>query len=156
MPDSLTLWSAVASALHVLALGVGLGSAVVRARALRGPLDATGIQRVLTADSFYGLAAMMWIGTGLWRALGPVGKTWAFYSANAVFHAKVGLFALVFLMEIWPMSTFIRWRIKLGRGEAPELSRAKALGAVTYVEVGCIVVIVFLAAFMARGVGQFR
>lgn len=156
MHDSLPLWSAVASALHLLALGIGLGSVFVRGRALRGPLDATGIARVLAADNFFGVAALLWLSTGLWRALGPVGKTWAFYSANAAFHAKLTLFALVFLVELWPMTTFIRWRLALRRGATPDTRRARALGVVSYVEVGCVVVIVFLAALMARGVGQFR
>jgi hypothetical protein len=44
----------VVAALHLLALGVGLGTVWARRRALRGVLDAPGLQRVLYADNLPG------------------------------------------------------------------------------------------------------
>jgi putative membrane protein len=151
---STVIWSAVASALHVLALGIGLGAAVVRGRALRGVLDEAGVKRVLAADNLYGIAALLWIGTGIWRAFGSAAKGPEYYLHNAVFFTKLGLFVAVLWLEVWPMVTFIRWRMARGRGQKVDVARGRLLGAFTYIEVVLIVVIVFLAAMMARGIGQ--
>jgi putative membrane protein len=60
---------------------------------------------------------------------------------------------LVVLLELWPMVTFIRWRAALRRGATPDTSAARALHHVNHVEMALVVVIVFVAAFMARGFG---
>jgi hypothetical protein len=54
-------FAAIASSLHLIALGIGLPSIFLRSRALAGPLDQAGISRVLTADSIWGVAALLWI-----------------------------------------------------------------------------------------------
>ena len=60
--------------LHLLGLGVGLGAVWARARALRGPLDAQGLGRVFYADSWWGVAAAIWIGVRReWRETVNVG-----------------------------------------------------------------------------------
>ncbi len=66
--------SALVSALHLLALALGLPGMVLRGRALRGPLDAAGLGRRFAADSAWGLAALLWLGTSLWRAFGGLEK----------------------------------------------------------------------------------
>ena len=62
------------AALHLLGLGVGLGAIYGRSRALRGPLDISGLRRVFVADTWWGVAAGVWIVTGLLRALGGYEK----------------------------------------------------------------------------------
>ncbi len=49
------------------------------------------------------------------------------------------------------MLTFIRWRRDLRRGRAPDLSRARTLYALNHVELALVIVIVFVASFMACG-----
>jgi putative membrane protein len=56
------------AALHLLALGFGLGAVWARARGLRGELEETGLRRVFYADPWWGIAALLWIATGLVRA----------------------------------------------------------------------------------------
>jgi putative membrane protein len=141
------------AALHFLALGIGLGSIWGRARALRGPLDTTGLRRVFYNDAWWGIAALLWLLTGFARAFGPFEKGAAFYLGTPLFHAKVGLFIVVFLLELWPMITFIAWRRRVGRGETPNLSRAATFAAISYVEATLVAFIVFVAVAMARGVG---
>jgi uncharacterized membrane protein len=65
----------------------------------------------------------------------------------------MGLFAAVVALEIRPMVTFIRWRASLGRGAVPDTSAARTLYTLNHVELALVVVIVFVAAFMARGFG---
>jgi putative membrane protein len=145
--------SAIMSALHLLALGIGLPAVYLRGRALRGPLDAAGLQRLFAADNVWGIAAIVWIATGLVRAFAGLEKGSAFYLSSTLFWTKMGLVALLLALEAWPMATFIRWRIQSGRGERPDTSRARALLAVTHAEMGLVLLIVFVAAFMARGFG---
>ncbi len=49
----MTLRRIIAS-VNVFALGIGLGAAFARGRALQGSLDKSGLQRVPLADSFLG------------------------------------------------------------------------------------------------------
>ena len=51
--------SALLSAVHVLTLALGLGAIFIRGRALAGPLDEAGWQRLLAADNLWGAAAAL-------------------------------------------------------------------------------------------------
>jgi putative membrane protein len=67
----------------------------------------------------------------------------------------MGLFVLVFALEVWPMATFIRWRIASKKGVVPDFSRVAALARINDLELMVVVLIPFVAAFMARGVWLF-
>src|SRR5262245_3815426 len=109
--------SALLSAVHLLALSLGLGAVYVRGRALAGRLDESGWQRLLAADNAWGLAAALWIASGLGRVF-YVGKEPAFYWHNGLFWLKVALFGLVFALELRPMITFMRVRSSRRQGAA--------------------------------------
>jgi len=145
--------SAVVSALHVLAVSLGLPSVFLRGRALRGPLNDAGVSRALAADNVWGVAALLWIGTGLLRAFGGLEKGTQFYLASSLFWTKMTLFALVLILEVWPMLTFIRWRVQRGRGQSPDTAPARALAVINHIEMAIVVVMVFVASFMTRGFG---
>ncbi len=145
--------SAVVSSLHLLALATGLPAVFLRGRALKGPLDALGLRRLLAADNVWGLAAALWIVTGLLRAFGGLEKGTEFYLRSPLFWTKMTLFLLVLLLEIRPMVTFIRWRVQLGRGQTVDTSPARALYTLNHIELAIVVVMVFVASLMARGVG---
>jgi putative membrane protein len=135
--------SAIMSALHLIALAIGLPSVYLRGRALRGPLDAAGLRRLFAADSVWGVAAVVWIATGLLRAFAGLEKGSAFYLGSTLFWTKMGLLLLLLALEAWPMATFIRWRI----------AAARALFLVNHAEMALVVLMVFAASFMARGFG---
>jgi putative membrane protein len=146
--------SAVFSALHLLALAIGLPSVFMRGRALKGPLDETGLRRLFTADTLWAVAAALWIVTGLVRAFGGLEKGSQFYLSSPLFVVKMGLLIAVLLLEIWPMITFIRWRIARARGQTPTKARVGGLYAVNQIQLGIVVVMVFVASLMARGIGM--
>ena len=145
----------VLSALHVLALGIGLGSVFMRGRylrALRAGPEARVLDRLFAADSVWGVAALLWLVTGLARAFGHVEKAPDFYLRNGFFWVKMTLFAAVLALEIWPMMTFIRWRsARRGGRPLPQFDRLSRLVLVDDLETGLVVVIPFVAAAMARG-----
>jgi putative membrane protein len=145
---------ALLSAIHVLTLALGLGSVFARGRALSRPLDDAGWKRLLAADNLWGLAALLWITSGLARLfLG--GKEATFYWRNGFFWIKLGLFAIVFALELKPMSTFIRARVARRRGAAPPPFSVDMFRRINAAELGLVVAIVFVAAFMARGAWLF-
>ena len=96
---------------------------------------------------------LLWLATGLLRAFGGLEKGSAFYLSSQLFWAKMALFGLIVLLEIAPMLAFIRWRIQLKRGRPPDTSRARAFYLVNHVQMALVVLMVFVAAFMARGFG---
>jgi uncharacterized membrane protein len=51
------------------------------------------------------------------------------------------------------MVTFIRWRIRLGRNLPVDTSVAPGLYTLNHIELALVVVMVFVASMMARGVG---
>ena len=65
----------------------------------------------------------------------------------------MGLLAAVLLLEDWSMVTFMRLRVARGRGQTPDKAHVGALYVVNHVQLAIVVVMVFVAAFMARGFG---
>lgn len=100
-----------------------------------------------------GLAAALWIGTGLWRLLAGLEKDTSYYFHNHIFLGKMALFAVILALEIRPMITLIAWRRRLARGEQPDIRAAPLLARLSYAQAGIVVLMVFLAAATARGYG---
>jgi putative membrane protein len=146
--------SAIVSAVHVLALAIGLPAVYLRGRALRAPLDDAGFRRLFAADAVWGVAAALWLATGLLRAFGGLEKGAAFYLGSRLFWLKMALFLLVVALEIRPMLTFIRWRAARRAGRRVDTAAAGALYVVNHVQMAIVVVMVFVASFMARGFGH--
>lgn len=139
--------------LHLLGLGIGLGAVWARARALRGPLDVAGLRRVFYADGWWGVAAAIWIGTGLVRVIGGMEKDLDYYLQNHVFWGKMTLLLAVLALEIAPMVALIRWRAQVARGETPDTRLAGRYATISYVEVVLVLLMVLAASAMARGIG---
>ena len=141
--------------LHLLALGIGLGGAWGRARALhdtlREPADERALKRALVADTWWGIAALIWLVTGLWRLLASTEKSTSYYLSNHAFYAKMGLFLAILLLEIWPMMTLIKWRTGKAEPHARDVGRIEVI---SYVECALVIGMVFAAASMARGMGM--
>jgi putative membrane protein len=136
---------------HLLGLGVGLGAVWVRGRGLKGPLDTSGLRRVFRADSLWGLAALLWIGTGLWRLLAGTEKPTGYYLHNHIFMTKMGLLIAILVLELWPMTTLLRWRARVGQGEVPDTAVAPLLARISFTQAWIVVLMVFAATAMARG-----
>ena len=138
--------------LHLLALPIGLGAVLARSRALRAVHSAADLPRVFSADSVWGIAAGLWLATGLMRVFMSLEKSTSYYLHNRVFYAKMALFLVILLLEIRPMVTLGRWRSAVRRGTHVDTSSSLALAHISQVEVALVVLIVFVATALARGV----
>ena len=141
------------AAAHLLTFGLGLVSILARNRALRETTNLSDLKRVFAADNLWGLAALLWLGTGLARVFGDMEKGSTYYGANGVFWLKMVLFGLVFLLEIWPMATLIRWRIQTARKQVPNLTSAPTFASIGRIQAVLLILIVLAATAMARGYG---
>jgi uncharacterized membrane protein len=146
--------AAFLSAIHVLTLALGVGAVFARGRALAGRLDEAGWKRLLAADTAWGVAAGLWIVSGLGRVFSG-GKTPDFYWRNGFFWVKLALFGAIFLLELAPMITFIRVRAARSRGTPMPAFSVEAYSRINHIELVLVIVIVFVAAFMARGAWLF-
>ena len=146
--------AALLSALHLLTLAIGLGAVYARGRALARPFDDIGWPQLLAADNAWGAAAGLWLATGLARVFFG-GKMPDFYWRNGFFWLKLALFAAVFALELAPMITFIRVRAARKRGAPLPRFRVDAYRRINQIETALVVIIVFVAAFMARGAWLF-
>src|SRR5262245_12520142 len=148
------LVDAALSAIHILTFGLGLAAVFLRGRALAGVLDAAGWKRLLAADTAWGIAAALWIASGLARVfLGP--KDAVFYWRNGFFWIKMTLFLSVFLLELTPMRTFARARQASARGGAAPVFDVERIRSINALEMRLVIAIPFAAALMARGAWLF-
>ncbi|MDP1917351.1 MAG: DUF2214 family protein [Myxococcales bacterium] len=148
------LSAALLSTFHLLALAIGLPAVVARARALqRLTKDPGALEAVFFADNLWGVAALLWLGSGLLRAFGPFEKGSGYYLNSGAFLLKMGLYGVLVLLELWPMVVFVKWRIRQARGQPLDTSRAGLFAKITAVEAVLTLAMPFVASMMARGIG---
>lgn len=152
--------------LHLVALGMGLWAVFARGEALKEAVRelprTDALRRAFKADAHWGIAAALWLATGLWRYLGSTEKATGYYNSNHIFLTKMTLFVVLLMLEIWPMMTFIRWRRALGSvgsvqmagsGAVIDPDKARKLATISYIEGVVVTVMIFTAVAMARGYG---
>jgi putative membrane protein len=138
--------SALVSALHILGVGLGLGSIYSRARAL-GRAD---LVAALRADTAWGLAFLVLLGSGLARAFAGLEKGAEFYLNSPGFHGKMALLAAILLLELWPMAQLMRWRFAPGTRDDAD---PRPLAWVSWLELTLLIAMLVAAAVMTRGLG---
>ena len=123
---------------------------------IRLPLTAASARRILVADLIAGAAAGVVLVVGLLRVF-FFEKGSAYYAASAPFIAKMTLFALVAALSIAPTLEFLSWRKSIAAGQAPAVAEPKLrlVRRLIHLELTGVVLILLMAALMARGVGFF-
>jgi putative membrane protein len=143
------------AALHLFALGIGLGAVLTRGSLLRGKIDASVMKLAFRYDTLWGIAALIWITTGLWRWLGSVEKAASYYTSSHIFLTKMACLLIVLGIEVRPAITLVRWRRLIGAGQPAEhvvdATVARSIAIASHVQALLVVIMVFLAAAMARG-----
>lgn len=143
----LDLWLAIAH--HVLVFSL-FGVLFAEIALVRPGMDAAAVARVGRIDLMAGALAAGILLAGFSRAVFAA-KGWAYYSHNLFFHAKIGTFALVGLMSIYPTLAFIRWR---RGGGAPIDAQTARVRRWLWLELGLFLLVPAFAAAMARGFGE--
>jgi putative membrane protein len=147
------MWaSAIVSALHMVGLSLVIGGVVMRSAALRGPFDDAGFKKLFIADNLWGASAVVMLTTGLSRALTNLEKGPDYYLHAPFFWVKMALFVSIFALEIWPMTTFVAWRIARNKGQAIDTSRAPVFRKINRVQMLLAFLMIFAASAMAKGV----
>ncbi|MDB5857904.1 MAG: putative transrane protein [Ramlibacter sp.] len=117
-------------------------------------MNPTIVDRLVTVDRIYGIAAGAVLVTGLLRVyLGMKGSAW--YWGNWLLHLKLGLFVLAGLVSIVPTLRYIRWQkaVRAGGG-LPAAAEVRATRKLVMVQAHIIPLIPLAAVFLARGFGH--
>ncbi len=149
--------SAFFAFLHHVAAFVLFAALIVEFVTLRDPLTARTAQRLLRADAVLGLAAMILLAVGIARVVW-FDKGADYYLHSIPFLVKFSLFVLTALISIYPTRRFMAWRQAVRTGQPPVVDAAvlRMLRRVIHVEMTGVIVILLMAAMMARGVAMFE
>jgi putative membrane protein len=142
--------------LHHLAAFTIFGALVVELVLLRSTLTVQSARKILLADTIYGISAGVLLLVGLTRVF-YFEKGAAYYFHNWAFHTKLTLFVIVGLVSIIPTREFLRWRASVKAGQVPNVASEKlmSVGTMIHIELTAIVLILLMAALMAKGIGAF-
>ncbi|MDR3096943.1 MAG: DUF2214 family protein [Paraburkholderia sp.] len=141
------------AAIHLLAFGWALASILRRTRGLRRCTSTEALPAIFSADNGWGGSAVVLIVTGAMRAFGGFEKGAGYYLHEPLFHVKMGALVLILLLEIAPMMALLRWRLAVRRGDVPDLTSAPKYARIGAWQTALLVVMVFAATGMARGIG---
>ena len=141
--------------LHHVAAFALVAALVVEFVLIREEITLQAARRVLLADLVYGAAAGGVLVVGLLRVF-FFEKGAGYYLHSAPFIAKVSLFALIALLSIYPTVVFLSWRpsVKLGRPPPADARRIRRIRSLIHWELAGVLVLIFCAALMAKGIGM--
>ena len=78
------------AAFHLLALLVGSAGIAIRASSLkRVDGQPEMLRSAIVGDALWGVAALLWIGSGVWRAFSGLEKDTAYYLSSAAFRSRL-------------------------------------------------------------------
>jgi putative membrane protein len=143
----------VLAALHLLSLALGVFALTRRERALAAAEKDDDLRPVFFWDNLYALVAIVWLGSGLFRAFGGVEKGSDYYLSNHAFWTKMLLLAALLAVEGYLAATFVRFRMARKRNQAVSLAHKPRLLRLHRVEFWLVLGMIVMATLMARGVG---
>jgi putative membrane protein len=116
-------------------------------------MNAKTVERLVTVDRIYGIAAGVLFATGLARIyFGVKGPDW--YWSNWLLHVKIALFVVVGLLSIRPTLRFAQWRRALhATGALPGEDEVRKVRKQVMLQAHIIPLIPLAAVFLARGFG---
>ncbi len=121
---------------------------------IRSTLTVESARKILLADAILGISAGVLLLVGLTRVF-HLEKGAYYYFHNWAFHTKLTLFVLAALLSIIPTREFLRWRPSVKAGQVPTVApeKLKTVRTVIHIEMAAIVLILLMAALMAKGIG---
>ena len=148
--------SAIMAFLHHLAAFTVVSCLVAEIVLFKPPLSVAQARRIQRTDNLFGISAGVVLVVGVLRVL-YFEKGAGYYLEDAFFIIKFVAFTLAGIISIYPTVLFLSWSKALKQGIAPDMPAAQIRRARMCLmwELTAIVVILFCAAFMARGFGYF-
>ena len=141
------------AAIHLLAYGFALASILRRTWSLRRASVPAALRSVFRSDTRWGISALVLIVTGLMRAFGGFEKGADYYLHEPLFHVKMTLLVLILILEVPTMLGLMRWRASIRNGAPPDLRKARRYARFSVIQTVLLVLMVFAASGMARGIG---
>ena len=140
--------------LHHIAAFALFAALVVELLLIREVLTVGTARRLQIADMVFGISAGVLVIVGLLRVF-YFEKGAIYYFHTWTFIAKLTLFVIIGLVSIIPTIEFLAWRTAVKHGQAPSVSpeRARLLRSIIHWELIGVVLIILMAALMAKGVG---
>jgi putative membrane protein len=124
--------------------------------AFRKTLTIHEARRLQRIDLWYGVSAGLLIIVGLLRVF-FFEKGSNYYFHNYMFWTNMGLFLVIGLLSVYPTIRYIQWNPVLADNRSPEISDGeyRNIRLLLWLEMIGIVLILFAAPMMARGIGTF-
>ena len=148
--------SAFAAYGHYLGLVLVVASLTTEKFLVKPELTEDEAQKLVIADSVYGIAGVLVLYTGYLRVT-QYGKGWEYYAHEPIFWVKMGLFAVMGSSSLFNTIKIVQMAAKKAQGEENSSVIGEKLSArmqkIVNGELLAIGSIPFAAATMARGVG---
>lgn len=140
--------------LHHVSAFVLFAALVVELVLLRSTLTVESARKILRADMILGISAGVLLLVGLARVF-HFEKGALYYFHTWTFITKLSLFIIIGLISIIPTREFLRWRPSVKAGQVPTVApeKLRSVGMIVHIELTAIVVILLMAAMMAKGIG---
>ena len=135
--------------LHYLGFALLLACVTMELVLFRPTMDAAAVRTIARVDGLYGLSALVVLATGLLKWF-QYGKPAAYYGQNFIFHIKVTLFVVVFLLSLAPTVRFFKARRAAAGGTVSFPSTTRIL---LRLQLAILLVIPLLAVMMSQGYG---
>ena len=143
---------AILAYLHFIAIFILFAFLTVQLILIRGPLDERSIRLLGRMDLWYFGAVIAALITGFLR-LGLGAKAGDFYLGAWPVYVKIGLFAAVGILSVYPTLAYIRWRRALDHDPAWELPQdeQRRIHRLVMIEIHLAALIPIFAVIMSRG-----
>lgn len=136
--------------IHFICIFAVVSSLVAEHVLLKPSLKRKEIGRLAKIDGIYGFSVLVLLAAGMTLWLGGYGKPMEFYTQNALFQTKLGLFLLIGLLSIYPTVFFFKKR----KGDPTELVEIpNSIFWSIRLELFLVFIIPLLAGLMAKGIG---
>ncbi len=147
--------SALVAYVHYLSFMLCFGALLYERISLKVSPNRSEAISIVVADVIYGVAGVALLVSGIYRVI-KFGQGSEFYTNNPIFWVKMGLFAAVGALSLYPTFTYILWALPLSKGNLPEVSTelVKRFRLIINFELVGFALIPLLATFMARGIGS--
>jgi len=149
--------SALFAFLHHIAAFVLFAALVLEFVLIKDELTLHNARRLLRVDAIFGLAASVVLVVGILRVV-YFEKGSDYYMHSVPFITKFSLFVLIGLLSIYPTVRFMSWRPAVKQGKAPAIDAPtlRKMRTVLHIELAGVVVLILMAAMMARGIGMIE